>query len=349
MKLWTRKGTGLLLGALALGATALLYSGAKARVPPAAAVSQDAPATKLIVAAGRTEPVSEEVAVGAEIDGKLKAVLVEEGQTVRRGQPVAILENSDYVARVDQARAYLREREAALERLVNGARVEERREAAAALREAEAVLENARTEIDRRRALVERGAVSRVEFDASEREYRVALARREAAAQHSALVAATARDDERRRAESEVERARASLAEAQAWLDKTVVRAPIGGSVLRRKLKSGESVSSGAGNPIVVLGDCSRLRVRVDVDEADVARLRVGQDAWVTAAAYGKTKFHGRVIRVGGALGRKNIRTDEPTERVDTKILETLVELDAGLSLPVGLRVDAFVLTGGRS
>lgn len=343
MTIWTRKGTGVLLGALALGATVLLYPGAKGRVPPVAAASNAAPEAKLIVAAGRTEPASEEVGVGSEIDGKLKAVLVEEGQSVRRGQPVALLENSDYVARVDLARASLREREAALDRLVNGARIEERREAAAVLRETEAVLENARSELDRRRALVERGAVSRVEFDAAEREYRVALARREAAAQRSALVAAEARDDERQRATSEVERARAQLAEAQAWLEKTVVRAPIGGSVLRRKLKSGESVSSGAGNPIVVLGDCSRLRVRVDVDEADVARLRVGQDAWVAAAAYGKTRFHGRVIRVGGALGRKNIRTDEPTERVDTKILETLVELDAGVSLPVGLRVDAFL------
>jgi hypothetical protein len=43
-------------------------------------------------------------------------------------------------------------------------------------------------------------------------------------------------------------------------------------------------------------------------------------------------------------LGRKNVRTDEPTERVDTKILETLVELDNGIDLPVGLRVNAFIV-----
>jgi len=49
------------------------------------------------------------------------------------------------------------------------------------------------------------------------------------------------------------------------------------------------------------------------------------------------------VIRVGRILGRKNIRTDEPSEHVDTKILETLVELDSGQTLPLGLRVDSFV------
>ena len=63
----------------------------------------------------------------------------------------------------------------------------------------------------------------------------------------------------------------------------------------------------------------------------------------MTAEAYGAHKFWGRVIRVGRILGKKNIRTDEPSEHVDTKILETLVELDAGQTLPLGLRVDAYL------
>jgi len=50
------------------------------------------------------------------------------------------------------------------------------------------------------------------------------------------------------------------------------------------------------------------------------------------------------VIRVGRILGKKNVRTDEPTEHVDTKILETLVELNRGVRLPLGLRVDSFVV-----
>ena len=46
---------------------------------------------------------------------------------------------------------------------------------------------------------------------------------------------------------------------------------------------------------------------------------------------------------MGNILGKKNVRTDEPSEHVDTKILETLVELDAGQKLPLGLRVDSYV------
>ena len=73
--------------------------------------------------------------------------------------------------------------------------------------------------------------------------------------------------------------------------------------------------------------------------------MRVGQTAYITAEAYGERRFTGKVIRLGEILGRKNIRTDEPRERVDTKILETLVELDPGANLPIGLRVDATIVT----
>ena len=76
-------------------------------------------------------------------------------------------------------------------------------------------------------------------------------------------------------------------------------------------------------------------------------KVRVGQKAYVTADAFGKKKFWGWVVRVGQQLGPKNVRTDEPTEKVDTKILETLVELDPGSQLPDGLRVDAFIVPSG--
>jgi hypothetical protein len=99
-------------------------------------------------------------------------------------------------------------------------------------------------------------------------------------------------------------------------------------------------------DPIFTIGDKRALRVRMDVDEADVSRLALGQSAYVTADAYGDQKFWGHIVRIGQELGRKNVRTDEPTERVDSKILETLVQLDNGFSLPVGLRVDAFVVSG---
>ena len=139
--------------------------------------------------------------------------------------------------------------------------------------------------------------------------------------------------------------ARARLEAAQAALGKTYVRAPLDG-VVRKHHRTGESVANGSTvpDPIFTIGDTRALRVRVDVDEADVSKLALGERAYVTADAYGQKRFWGHVVRIGQELGRKNVRTDEPTERVDTKILETLIQLDEGTRLPIGLRVDSFIL-----
>src|SRR5262249_3453147 len=109
---------------------------------------------------------------------------------------------------------------------------------------------------------------------------------------------------------------------------------------------TGELVSTESGESLIfVMADTSRLRVRADVDESDVAKLAVGERVWVHADAYGDRRFGGGVTRGGQSLGRKNIRTDEPTEKRDTKILETLVDLDPDVQLPLGLRVDVFIRT----
>ena len=298
---------------------------------------------KTVAAAGRVEPYGEEVRLASELDGRLKGVLVEEGDRVRAGQVVAELDNGDFVARVSLAKATIAEREAAVERLVNGSRKQERSEQRAAVREAEAVVENARVERDRRQQLLDRGAISRTEFDTTDREYRVSVARLEAVRERQSLVDDQTRPEDLARARAELAAARARLDEAEALLAKTIIRSPIDGVVLRKKLKTGESVSSKGEPPILTLGELAKLRVRVDVDEHDVAKVALNQASWVTAPAYGDRKFTGRVVHIGQALGRKNVRTDEPTERVDVKILETLVELDPGQQLPVGLRVDAFI------
>jgi len=297
----------------------------------------------LIAAPGRVEAVSEEVRVSSELSGRLKSVNVEEGDRVQRGQVLAEIENADYVAKVAAAEAELAQREAELRRTVNGSRAQERREAEAAMQAAKAVLDNAKSEAERRRGLADRNVISRDEAERYERSYQVARAQYEQAAQHFALVDAEAREEDRARAEAEVATARAQLAEARAYLEKSYIRAPLSGVILRKLRHTGESVSTQFDSPVITMADDSTLRVRVDVDETDVSKLRVGQRAYVTAEAYGTHKFWGHVVRVGRILGKKNVHTDEPSEHVDTKILETLVELDPKQALPLGLRVDSYI------
>ncbi len=297
----------------------------------------------VVAAPGRVEALSEEIKIGSEISGKIRSLLVEEGDRVRRGQVVAVLENDDYKAAVASGEAALSEKEAQVRRVINGAREQERREAWAAVQEADAARSNARSQMERRQRLYAEGISAREEVDRTQWEFRVAEARYEAAVQHHALINDKAREEDQSKAQADVAVARARLDEARARLEKTFIRSPIDAVVLRRHLKAGESVTDSPNNPIVTVADNSVMRVRVDVDETDVGKVRLGQRAYVSADAFAGRKFPGRVVRISRLLGKKNVRTDEPTERVDTKVLETLIQLDDGHELPLGLRVDAFI------
>lgn len=300
----------------------------------------------IVAGAGRVEPESEDIKLGAELSGKLKSVSVEEGDHVKRGQLLAELENADYHAQVASAQAEVHETEAQLRKVVNGARREERREAFSNVEQARAVMNNAETEMHRREKLFAAGVISREEADQFAKEYDVAKAKYQEMAEHHKLVDESAREEDRDMAQANLSAARARLEQAEAMLAKTYVRSPIDGTVLRKHHRLGESVSNGSTvpDPIVTIGATNLLRVRVDVDEADVSKLTLGQRAYITADAYGDKKFWGHVVRIGQELGRKNVRTDEPTERVDMKILETMIALDGADRLPIGLRVNTFIV-----
>lgn len=345
-----KRHTAYLLAAgmiLAIFAGVLMSRGGRAtETQPTQVATPALPATLGWVAGpGIVEPVSESIKVGSEITGKLQSVLVDEGDTVKKGQLLAVLANDDYHAAVLSARATLAERQASLEKTINGARRQERDEAQAAVRETETNANNAASEMERRQRLYEKSIVSREETESYENRCKAAKAHYEEALQHFQLIDAEARPEDVEMARSAVDLAQADLDQSEARYEKSFIRAPLDGVILRRHHRGGEIVVSSANNPdpVFTLGDCRVLRVRVDVDESDVAQLRVGERAYVTARTFGDRKFWGRVVQVGEQLGKKNIQTDEPTEHVDKKILETLVQLDAGHGLPVGLRVDGYI------
>jgi HlyD family secretion protein len=324
-------------------AGAVVYTAASYRstdtAPPARC---DSSPTRMVTAPGTVEPISENVEISSELPGKLDRV-VDEGLAVHAGQVIAVLANRDYHAQVAAARATLDDRITALRRLVNGARAEERQEALAAVEEADAVLANAVAERDRRRQLVLERAISREEADRAEQAWSVAQAKRRAAAERYALVDGAAREEDRARAEAAVAIARAALEQAEATLAKTYIRSPIDAVVLRRHHQAGETVLNSAVDPIVTIGDTSRLRVRAEIDELDVSLIRSGQRAFVRADTFGDRKFYGVLTRIGESLGKKRVRTGLPQERVDTKVLEVLMDLDDAQGLRPGLRVDVYV------
>jgi ABC exporter DevB family membrane fusion protein len=333
----------LVSGLTAAGA----YSASRCTEPDVKSAA--APVIELVAGPGRVEPASEEIALCASAAGTLKAVLVDEGDMLSAGQVVAVLEDSQQQASVQIAEARRAHAEAALARLRSGARPQEREAAQAEVDEALAVMRSAQTQLERRQKLRERNVVTQEDIEAVRRDYEVALRRHKAAAERHSLVVAPPREEDVAQAEADVRLAQAQQAEARAALHKTRVHSPLGGMVLRRHRQPGELVLDSPDWPVLTIGDLSSRRVRVEIDEADVGRLWLGQPAYVTAPAYPGQQFTGRVVQIGRTMGQKQIRTDNPAERIDVQILEVLVELDDGAELPMGLRVDAFLHAQRRS
>jgi ABC exporter DevB family membrane fusion protein len=311
-----------------------------------AAIRREPQATPpgVIVALGRVEPRSEEIYVAAAMTGRIATVPVAEGQAVDAGAIVATLESGDLAARVLEAEAGVRVARAALDRTVNGATLAERDEAAAEVAEAEAALVQAARELERQEGLTTQKAGSRQERDRALSEYEIAIARLNRVRYRRETIDTPVRNDARAKAEADVALAEARLAVARALHEKSLVRSPIAGVVLRVLRRPGELVTDLADTPIAVVGDLSRLRVRAEIDEADIAGLRAGQSAYVTAEAFGDQRFPGTVSHVGWLAGRKAVRSEKPGERLDRRVLETLIDLQPTDVLPVGLRVDAFIV-----
>jgi HlyD family secretion protein len=288
---------------------------------------------------GRVEGQSEVINVGAGADGVLTAVLVQDGQQVRVGQVIALINCREIESQIDEAGALAERARQNCLRLLRGSRPEERRKAADETAVTRAHFKQAQLQHQRVAELFKTGVVSKEELDKASRDLEVAEATLHATENQQTLMNATPLPEELARADSEVRLAEEQARTAKARLDKCTVKAPLSGTVLRTFLKAGESVSTVLPQPIVSLADMSQVRVRAEVDERDIGRVYLGQSVIILADAYPNKKFAGRVSSMGAVMGRKKVRTGDPAEKSDRDILEVLIDLDETEEyLVVGLR-----------
>jgi multidrug resistance efflux pump len=307
---------------------------------PGAAVAADLERESvLVVAPGVTEPRSRTIHVTSELPGKLRAIHVRAGEPIREGQVIAELDHDQQKIAVQLAEAELDRARSNLDKLRNGERAEDRAIAQAMLDEAEAALQLAEFEAARVERLAQSNSVSDREVAEHKSALALAKARRDAARGRRQLTHAGPRSEDLAAARAVVREAEARLAAAQIALDKTFIRSPITGIVIYRFREPGEAVAADNATPIVSVGDCSRLHVRVDVDEADINKVWLGQRAYAEADAFGNRRLRGEVVHIEPTLGCKNFRTFQPTERVDMRIREVVVQLEDAGELPVELQM----------
>ncbi len=321
---------------------------AKRELVPPRGADERAPIPGAAVVAGNgvVEPADRETKVGGQVPGRIAVIDVKEGDFVEAGGPLVELESAAERAALAAAEADVEVARATLVRTARGLRLEDVEATIAEAQAAKARAELSAGTLARTEQLAKGGAATpdeldraRRQADADERTFRAADARRSAAASGG-------RAEDVRVAKGQLDAAIARRDQARAAVERLTIRAPIAAQVLQLKLRAGEYYTPGGPDPLVVLGDTRTLRVRLDVDERDIARVKLGAPAWVTASAWPDRKFHARVVELGRRMGRKNVRTDDPTERIDTKILEVVLELDDRDGLFPGLRVAGYVTSG---
>lgn len=292
---------------------------------------------------GVVEPADRETRVAAQVSAVVQAVGVREGQRVTKGELLVQLEDGVERAALQSAEAELAGERANLSRVLKGVRVEDRDAVAADAQAAKARAELSAGVLARTEQLAKSDAATPDELERARRQAQTDAANFKASDARFRSAEAGSRIEEVAFQRARALAAEARVTQSKAQLDRLSVRAPIDGEVLQVKVRPGELYSFQGSEPLVVMGDTSKLRVRMDVDERDIAKVKVGASAWVTADAFGSQRFTGKVVELGRRFGRKNVRTDDPIEKNDTKVLETVIELDGTPALVPGQRVTSFV------
>ena len=225
---------------------------------------------KRSILASGTLVYKEQVQLRSEVIGQVSEMLIEEGEEVTKGQVLMRLEPRTFRADVEQQAAFVRIQKIAIERQ-------------------QKKIENLKSQWQRKHDLYERKILDRDAYELIDNQY------------------ALAKIDLRSRQESLLQ-AEATLDKAQERLDKTVFRSPINGIATSVDIKQGETAISGttniSGSNLITLADPSSILIEVQVDEADIANILVGQQADIFAVAFPDNALKGEVQSIATTAKR---------------------------------------------
>ena len=273
-------------------------------------------AAQLVYGSGRIE--ADEVRVAPEVPGRLVEHRLREGEAVRAGELLARIDPVDFELQAGQASA----------QLTAARRSASQIDAQTHLARHHA--ETSRNDLARYETLRRQGWVTVQQIDVRRNAYMAA------ADQVSVL------RQQRVQADAQTDVATRSLSLARERLGRTRIRSPLSGSVLERLAEPGEVVA--AGQPLAVIANLTRVRLRVFVSEADLGRLRLGAPARIRVDAFPERTFEARVARVDAQAQFTPRDVHMQDERVRTVYGVTLEAANAEGLLKPGMPADAWIL-----
>jgi HlyD family secretion protein len=223
-----------------------------------------------------------EIDLNSKIAGTIDQILVEEGQEVKKGDTLIIISSETIEAKKQQAEAATAAAEAQYQKALNGARSGEVAQAKAAYELAEKTYQRIKT-------LYEQEAIPANTYDQ-------ALAQYTAAKETYEMAVQGAREEDKAAAEALFKQAKAAIEEVQTYLDDTVIKAPMDGTVTALNVNTGELVSSGM--PLATLTGNEKPYVEINVKETDLWMVQTGAYVEMKMPAYPGEVFRGKIVNV---------------------------------------------------
>lgn len=232
--------------------------------------------TETVTASGKVYPEIE-VKVSSDVSGEIVELNVEESDTVRKGQVVARIYADIYSTQRDQMNAMVGQAKAQVSN------------AEANQVGLKATLDQATSNYNRQKKLLDDKVISRSEFETAEQAYKSAQASYNAALQSI------------KAGQLNIQNVQAQLAKADKDLSRTTILAPMDGVVSLLNVKKGEKVAGNSfnvGTEMMRIADMNSIVTQVDVGENDIPKVKIGDTALVEVDAYNNRKFKGIVYKI---------------------------------------------------
>jgi HlyD family secretion protein len=287
---WVRRA---MLAIAALAIAAFLFRDAIFGAPADIHEAVRGDIVQTVVASGRVmTPLR--VSVGAVITERVVRIPVDEGQSVHSGDVLIVLDDRDERAAVAQAQAAVEQAEAKLRQLREvGLPAAEQ-----AVAQADANLRLARQQYARNQELTAKGFISQSALDDARRNLDVAESQLKTARLQVESNAPSGSDY--LMARTALAQAQANLGAANAKLEQTVIRAPVEGTLIARNVEAGDVVQPG--KELMVLAPAGETQIIVQIDEKNLAQLRLGQEALASADAYPLERFGAELFYINPGI-----------------------------------------------
>ncbi len=296
-----------------------------------------------ISANGTIEPETV-INVSPKNQGILKRLLVDEGDYVQKGQPIAYMDDSNLRGQLITEQGKLAQAEANLRKLIAGNRQQDIDQAKARLETAQAALRKTDDDFRRNQGLKDAGAISQLALNQKRADRDSAQGEVSAAQQAYSLQKAGSRQEDIDQARAEVILARGSLQTIQTQIDDTVIRAAFNGLVLRKyadpgafvtPMTAGSSVTSATSSSLLSLA--STNEAVANVSESNISKIRIGQPVVIEADAYPGKTFQGQVAEISTqAIVQQNVTSFLVKSRI---LSDSTRMLRAGMNISLDFKV----------